>query len=153
MGNWNDLVVKSEFTAAAEHTEGLNASQLTLGDLHAAFLFRLSVKRSRDVALVEGHRYVCAFKYVRRAGYDLNKPVLAFACRFRISNVDAAYDQLVCIRVLFDDFYPADNDLLQVLAEVFASFEIRSRHDHLFAEFLCRNILKIYIIIYPFNWY
>ena len=74
--DWYDLVFQAQLAEGAEHTVGFHASEAALGDESAAFLFRLSMERTRNVTAIQRDRHISALEYIRRAGNDLNRRVL-----------------------------------------------------------------------------
>ena len=153
MSDWNDFVFKSHLTGGTEHAVGNNASEFTLCNLDAAFLLWLSVERSRNVAAGKRHRYISAFKDVRRSCNDLKKSVLILALSICVADVDSAYYQLISIRMRLDLLDFTYYDVLGVFAEPVACLKIRSGHDHTVAELFCADVAQINIVIYPFNRY
>ena len=139
----HDFIFKTQLACGAPHTEGLHASQLALGDLHATFLLRLPMQRSRNPALVKSYRYQRTFKYIRSTCYDLNQ--------FFFSYIDLTHHQLICIRVFFYFLDLSDYHAIHFFTEVFAGFQIGTGHDHSVTKFLVRNIY-IDIIIQPLDW-
>ena len=140
VGDGNDLVLKSHFAAGAEHAVGHNAPQLALLDLHAAFLLRLTVERSRDQAVMQRHRYICSLKNIRSTGHDLEQSVFILAFCFFVSDVDPADHELVRVRMRLDLLDLSHDHVLNVLAEPVAGLQVRSGHDHLIAELVYANI-------------
>ena len=137
------FIIKAQFACGTQHTKRFHTSQFTFRDLHAAFLLRLPMQRSRDPAFVKCHRHQCAFKYVRCSRYDLDR--FFFAC------IDLTHHQLICIRVLFYFLDLSDYHAFHFFTEMLAGFQVGTGHDHSVTELLIGNIY-IDIIIQPLDW-
>ncbi len=133
----NDLVFKAQFPERAEHAVGFHAAETALGDHRAAFLLRLSVDRTRDMAAVQRDRNIRALKYVRRAGHDLY--------RLRAADIDLTNDQFIRVRMRLDLCDPADHNAFHLFPDQLQRFQVGTGHDHAVTEFF-RTYMHICII-------
>ena len=115
-----------EFLERAHHAVGRNATQLALRDLDSA----------RQGGLVKGNRNDTADNRVRRAGYDLNRLVLA--------DINLADNQMIGVRMgnIGQDF--AGNNIFKLAAEIDNFLNLRAGHGHLGIVFLIGNAVHIH---------
>ena len=130
----------TQFFDGTHHSAGRHSSQFSGLDSDSILRKRAAVMSACYLSAVKHYRYLIPFLNIGGSGNDLNS--------FR-SHIYLTYNQLIRIRMLFNFFNLAHNNLFQIFIQGFETFHLGPAHCHCIAVFLIRAGKLRHICFYP----
>ena len=110
------ITAGSQLFNGAHHTKALDTAQFSFFNGNTVFRQRTAIMSTGNTSADKNNRYKITFMNIRSACNDLNA--------FFFTHIYLTNDQFRCIRVFFNFFNLADNDLFQIFIHFNKSFNL-----------------------------